>query len=121
LAALGPILLLRSSGLMTAAGLALALLAQTPEIAILGFILVGLGLSNLVPILFGSAGRDKTGVGPGIAAVTTIGYFGFLLGPPLVGSLASLASLPAALSLIVLFGLIIASGARHAVTDAETR
>jgi integrase/recombinase XerD len=63
----------------------------------------------------GSAGRHKAGVGPGIAAVTTIGYFGFLVGPPLIGTLASLFSLPAALSLVIVFGLIIANSARHAV------
>jgi MFS family permease len=115
LSALGPILLLRFSGLSAAAGLALALLIRRPEVVIAGFILVGFGLSNLVPILFGSAGRHKAGVGPGITAVTTIGYFGFLVGPPLIGTLASLFSLPAALSLVIVFGLITANSARHAV------
>src|SRR6516162_3579345 len=57
--ALGPMLLLRFSGLSAAAGLALALLIRTPEVVIAGFILVGFGLSNLVPILFGSAGRQR--------------------------------------------------------------
>jgi len=109
LSALGPILLLRLSGLSAAAGLALALLIRTPEVAIVGFILVGFGLSSLVPILFGSAGRHRTGAGPGIAAVTTIGYFGFLVGPPLIGTLASFFGLPAALSLVIVFGLIIAT------------
>jgi len=74
-----------------------------------------LALSNLVPIFFGSAGRHKAGAGPGIAAVTTIGFFGFLVGPPVVGTLGSLLSLPAALSLVIVFGLIIANSARHAV------
>ena len=115
LSALGPILLLRLSGLSAAAGLALALLIRTPEVAIVGFILVGFGLSSLVPILFGSAGRHRTGAGPGIAAVTTIGYFGFLVGPPLIGTLASFFGLPAALSLVIVFGLIIANSARRAV------
>ena len=116
--ALGPILLLRFSGLLTAAGLALALVIRTPEVVIVGFILVGLGLSNLVPIFFGSAGRHKAGAGPGIAAVTTIGFFGFLVGPPVIGTLASLLSLPAALSLVIFFGLIIANGARHALAGS---
>ena len=115
LSRLGPIFLVRFSGLSAAAGLALALLIRRPEVVIAGFILVGFGLSNLVPILFGSAGRHKAGVGPGIAAVTTIGYFGFLVGPPLIGTLASLSSLPAALSLVIVFGLIIANSAGHAV------
>ena len=114
-AALGPILLLRCSGLLTAVGLTLALLIRTPEVVIVGFILVGLGLSNLVPIFFGSAGRHKAGAGPGIAAVTTIGFFGFLVGPPVIGTLASLLSLPAALSMVIFFGLIIAKNARHAL------
>lgn len=116
LCAFGPILLLRFSGLSTATGLALALLIRTPGVVLVGFILVGFGLSNLVPILFGSAGRHKAGVGPGIAAVATIGYFGFLVGPPLIGTLAALFSLPAALSLVIVFGLIIANSARQAVS-----
>jgi MFS family permease len=120
LAALGPILLLRLSGLSAAAGLALALLKRTPEVAIVGFILVGFGLSNLVPILFGSAGKHRTGAGPGIAVVTTIGYFGFLVGPPLIGTLASFFGLPAALSLVFVFGLIIANSARRAAADPSS-
>ena len=120
LSALGPMLLLRLSGLSAAAGLAIALLMRTPEVAIVGFILVGFGLSNLVPILFGSAGRHRTGAGPGIAAVTTIGYFGFLVGPPLIGTLASFFGLPAALSLVIVFGLIIANSARRAVADPSS-
>src|SRR6516165_6655340 len=60
LSTLGSMLLLRLSGLSAAAGLAMALLMRTPEVAIVGFILVGFGLSNLVPILFGSAGRHRT-------------------------------------------------------------
>jgi len=95
--------------------------AEPDTVVIAGFILVGFGLSNLVPILFGSAGRHKAGVGPGIAAVTTIGYFGFLVGPPLIGTLASLSSLPAALSLVIVFGLIIANSARQAVTGPWPR
>jgi MFS family permease len=113
--AIGPKLLLRISGLSTAAGLSLAILVRRPEVAIAGFAVVGLGLSNLVPILFGSAGRHRSGPGPGIAAVTTVGYFGFLVGPPLIGSLASLVSLPAALALVVAFGLIIAGSVPVAV------
>ncbi len=74
--------MMRLSGALIAVGLMAALLVPSPILAIAGFVVVGLGISNLVPILFGAAGRDPVlGPGPGIAAVTTLGYFGFLIGP----------------------------------------
>src|ERR1700704_2458384 len=82
----GERVVMRLSGGFITVGLIAVLLLPNPILAIAGFIVVGLGISNLVPILFGAAGRDPVlGPRPGIAAVTTIGYFGFLIGPPLIG------------------------------------
>jgi len=65
-----------------------------PALAILGFALTGAGLANIVPLVFSAAG-NKPGIKPGegIAGVATIGYIGFLAGPPIIGSIAELASL----------------------------
>jgi len=73
-----------------------------PGAAIAGFAFLGAGLSVVIPIVFRSAAATPGGAaGPSLAA-STLGYLGFLAGPPLVGGLAELTSLPVALSLVVL-------------------
>jgi MFS family permease len=105
----GERLVMRLSGALIIAGLAAALLLPSPIFAIAGFAVAGLGNSNLVPILFSAAGRDPIlGPGPGIAAVTTVGFFGFLIGPAVIGLMSKFFSLPAALSLVAFLGLITA-------------
>jgi MFS family permease len=100
---------MRLSGGFITIGLLVAILLRTPVLAIAGFVCVGFGISNLVPILFGAAGRDPTlGPGPGIAAVTTVGYFGFLVGPPLIGLISEFFGLSLALSLVAILGSITA-------------
>jgi hypothetical protein len=83
--------------------LAAALVIGHPAAAIVGCGCVGLGLSNVIPILFRAA-ADIPGLsaGHGIAAVSTAGYCGFLAGPPLIGLSAEVLSLPGALGLVVL-------------------
>ena len=82
--------------------LGLALAVATPWAAIVGFAAVGVGVANLIPIIFRAASRLR-GVAPseGIAAVGTFGYVGFLSGPPLIGLVAELLTLPVALGLVV--------------------
>jgi MFS family permease len=100
---------MRLSGALIIVGLAAALLVPSPILAIAGFAVAGLGNSNLVPILFSAAGRDPVlGPGPGIAAVTTLGFFGFLIGPAVIGLMSKFFGLPVALSLVAVLGLITA-------------
>ena len=100
---------------MTAAGMAVALIMPSPVIAIAALALTGAGLGNAAPILFAGGGRlEPDAPGRGIAAVTTLGYTGFLAGPPLIGLVAELAGLPLALGLVVLACLVIAAFARAA-------
>lgn len=100
---------LRASGLLAAAGLALALLAPYGP-ALVGCAVVGLGYANLVPVLFSASGRRAGSTG--VAAVSTLGYSGFVVGPPVIGRLAQAAgSLPAALAVVAVLGLVIAVGA----------
>jgi fucose permease len=108
-AATGPAVLVRGGATLAAFGLAGALVFHDPLAALIGFGCVGLGLANIVPILFSAAGRTP-GVEPGtaIAAVTTSGYCGFLAGPPLVGFAADQIGLPAALGLLVGFMVLAA-------------
>ena len=100
---MGSIALVRWSGSLAAVGIIVALISPSPLVAIAGFAAVGLGLANLVPVFFGAAGRIP-GQTPGaaIAALATIGYAGFLVGPPVIGFVADATSLTLALGLIVL-------------------
>ena len=81
-----------SSSAVAIAGFLLAVLSDSPLLAIAGFGLVGLGLSNTVPILISAAGRTST-PGASIAFAVSFGYAGLLASPPLLGFLASQTSL----------------------------
>lgn len=108
------------SALLTAVGTTLALLAPSPVLAIVAFVFAGIGIGNVAPVLFAGGGRlEPTAPGRGIAAVTTLGYTGFLCGPPLIGFAAQVTDLTTALFLTVLAALIIAVFARS-VKAADT-
>lgn len=112
---LGAVTMVFASALLTAAGTALALLAPSPALAVTAFVFAGLGVGNIAPVLFAGGGRlEPEAPGRGIAAVTTLGYSGFLCGPPLIGFAAQMTGLNAALFLTVAAALIIAIFARSA-------
>lgn len=105
----GAVTMVRLSALLAAAATTVALLAPSPQIAIAAFVFAGLGLGNIAPVLFAGGGRlEPDAPGRGIAAVTTLGYTGFLLGPALLGLVAEATSLTAALFVTVAAALIIA-------------
>ena len=93
-------------GLMVTAGFAMIVLVSTTRLAFCGFLLIGLGAANLVPILFSTAGR-QTAMPPvlAIAAMTTLGYAGILAGPAAIGYIASLTSLRTAFAVLGLLML----------------
>ena len=104
--------LLRASGAVAAVGLGGGLFIGRPFAAIIGFGLVGLGIANIIPVLFSAAGGIRgVPAGPALAAVATTGYFGFLVGPPLIGLVAEITSLSAALGLASVFCALIAASA----------
>jgi fucose permease len=98
---LGPRRVLRGSSAVAAVGLGTALLLGHPAVGVVGCALVGLGIANIVPVLFSAAARVP-GVPPGqaLAAVATTGYLGFLAGPPLIGAVAAAAGLAVGLGLV---------------------
>jgi len=98
---LGPRRALRDSSAVAAVGLGLALLVGRPAMGIIGCALVGVGIANIIPILFSAAARVP-GVRPGraLAAVASTGYLGFLAGPPLIGVVAEAVGLAAGLGLV---------------------
>lgn len=82
-------------GLVAIAGFIVLLMAPIAPLALAGFILIGLGAANIVPVLFRQAG-NQTVMPPGlaIAAISTTGYAGILLGPAAIGLIAKFAGLP---------------------------
>jgi hypothetical protein len=112
--AVGPAILLSGGAGLSAAGLALVLVFAQPWIAIVGFGLMGIGLAAAAPTLFRAAG-SQPGVpsSVGISMVTTMGYAGGLLGPPLIGTIAGFSSLRIALTVVfVLLAILAVSGRR---------
>lgn len=99
---------LQVSGSLTTAGLLIAVLFPHLLTAIIGFLLVGAGVSSVVPLIYGAAGRSKT-LSPGVAlaAVSTIGFLGFLIGPPLIGLVAAVSSLRISFTIIAIMGLFV--------------
>jgi hypothetical protein len=88
-------------GLCAAAGFFTTVLAPGAVLALAGFMLVGTGASNIVPILFTAAGRQRDmPASLAIGAITTLGYTGILLGPALIGFLAQASSLHAAFGVL---------------------
>ncbi|OYZ47935.1 MAG: MFS transporter [Bacteroidetes bacterium 24-39-8] len=100
--------ILQASGALIATGLMISVLFPFLIPAGIGFLMVGLGVSSVIPLIYSAAGRSKT-MNPGVAlaAVSTIGFIGFLLGPPLIGSIAQMASLRWSFTLIACLGLLI--------------
>jgi fucose permease len=108
--------LMRWSAALSAAAMAATLLIGQPWVALVGFALVGVGMANVVPVLFSAAARvPGTTPAHGIAAVSSVGYLGFMVGPPLIGVVAQRSSLAMALSLVVMFAATLAVAARRAL------
>ncbi|MFF2324393.1 MULTISPECIES: MFS transporter [unclassified Streptomyces] len=112
---LGQTRTLVAGGVTAAAGMLLGSLAPSLWAALLGFAVTGLGLANIFPVAVGRAG-ELAGPG-GVAAASTLGYGGMLLGPPAIGFLADWFTLPTALTTVALLATAAAAlgyGARNA-------
>ncbi|HEV2089402.1 MAG TPA: hypothetical protein VGR21_13940, partial [Cryptosporangiaceae bacterium] len=101
----GPVRTVAVAASVSAAGLTFALAVPSVAAAWLGFGLTGLGMATVVPLAFSGAGHRAGGdahqAATAIAAVATMSYVGWLAGPPIIGGLASLTSLPLALGVAV--------------------
>ena len=105
---LGPVPTLRPAGLLTAAGMLVALTAAAPVLVVAGFLVVGLALAAVLPIALSLAGTiGTTTAGAASSVVTTISYAGFLLGPILIGAVADAAGLRTALGVVTITGVLI--------------
>ena len=76
--------------------------------ATLGFLIVGFGTSSIIPTVYSTAGKAaKVAPGMALAAVSSIGFLGFLFGPPLIGYIAQLASLRYSFAAVALMGFCV--------------
>lgn len=113
-------LVLTLGGLAAALGFFATVLAPSPWIALGGFVLIGFGASNVVPVLFSAAGRQRDmPASLAISAITTIGYAGILAGPALIGFVAHASSLRLAFCGLACGMLLVAANAR--IGGARTR
>lgn len=88
-------------GLLAAAGLILATLATSWQVALVGYGLVGMGCSNIVPVLYTAVGKQTLmPASIAVPAITTLGYAGILAGPAAIGFIAHASSLSTAFLLI---------------------
>lgn len=98
--------ILRMSGLFIITGMMLAILFPYVSTATLGFLIVGIGTSSVVPMAYSLAGRSKKMLpGVALASVSSIGFLGFLIGPPIIGFISELSNLRVSFALIALLGL----------------
>jgi MFS family permease len=104
---LGTLRVLQLSGVVIATGLAIAITFPTVVTAALGFMLVGIGVSSVIPLVYSVAGKS-TVFSPGVAlaAVSTIGYLGFLAGPPMIGFISQAINLRVSFALIAFLGFM---------------
>lgn len=98
---------LRTGGIIAALGITLAIIFPYTITAILGFTLVGAGVSCGAPILYGSAARvPGMAKGAGLATMNTFSMGGFLAGPVLIGFISKSINLPFAFSIVAVLALV---------------
>lgn len=86
---LGAVITFRVSGIVAAAGMFAAGMSTSPAFAIVAFAVTGLGIANMIPILFSAAGNQSgISAGTGMSVVTTMGYSGILVAPSIIGYIA---------------------------------
>ncbi|VTR28834.1 Inner membrane protein ybjJ [Serratia fonticola] len=111
--AMGRYQVLLLGSLCAAIGLALAITIDSAIASLIGFMLVGVGASNVVPILFSAAGNQRVmPANLAIASVTTVGYAGILAGPAVIGLIAQVSSLTFALACVAALLLIVTASAQ---------
>lgn len=100
---IGPMNILVGGNLMVAISIGGLLLIANSWVAILGFGIAGIGFAAIVPVIFSEAAKTPgMSTGGNMAAIGSVGYFGFLLGPPVIGFIADYLSLPQALGILAL-------------------
>lgn len=103
----GAVPIIRTSGIVIMLGLLLSVIFPYITTATIGFLLVGFGTSSVVPLCYSLAGKSKI-MKPSVALamVSTIGFLGFLMGPPMIGFIAQALSLRVSFAIVAFIGLM---------------
>jgi predicted MFS family arabinose efflux permease len=112
--------LLRIGTALVAIALGGVLLVGERGPAVIGFAVCGLGIANAVPLLFSAAGRIDP-PGPSLAAAFTLGYTGFIVGPPIIGFISDQAGLPRTLALLTVALVTVTVLGGRAVGQSDNR
>jgi MFS family permease len=113
-ARLGGVRVTLLGGLCAALGLAICVLLPAWPAALLGFALLGIGCSNLVPVFYSAIGRQTVmPQSTAVPAMTSLGYAGILVGPAAIGAVAHVSNLQVALGLLIVLLLFVAASARR--------
>ncbi len=109
---------IQNSGIVILLGMLTAVFFPTVLMATFGFLLVGLGTSAVVPMAYSLAGKSKS-MPPSVAlaSVSSIGFLGFLIGPPLIGMISEITNLQYSFALISILGLGTTIMARKLITN----
>lgn len=99
---------IQTCGLLIATGLGLIVAFPILPVVIVAFMIVGLGTSSVVPVLYSIAGQNtRISTGLALTIVSSISFMGFLMGPPLIGYISHAFNLRVAYTLVAILGLCI--------------
>ena len=119
----GVVKLLTWSGLIAGSGLALGLIAGNIYGVIIGWFLIGIGLSTVIPMMISATGKmanekysGEVSAAEGVALVTGVAYFGFVIGPPLIGFLSDLITLRWVMLLPAILAIIFGVSAKKVLS-----
>ena len=118
----GAVRTLRISALIGATGLMAAAMAPTATVAILAFGLAGIGVANMIPVIFSAAGNHPgMGSGAAISFVTMVGYAGILVGPTTIGFVAEAVGFRVTFGVLACVLLVVAVNAMRAGAAERTQ
>ena len=110
--------MIRGGAIVASLGLVTVILLPFPYISLVGFALAGTGLSLMIPIVFSVAGTmPGIPAGTGIASAASLGYLGFLVGPPMIGFLAEISSLRLSFAFVAGLLLFLITVIPYAIPD----
>jgi MFS family permease len=109
---IGPAVSVRACGVLGTAGCLLVAISPVAAVALIGFILIGLGVSVVVPLVFAAAGRSGPSPAIGVAGVATVSYGAGMAAPSVMGGVADISSLRIAFAVAALLAVGVGAGAR---------
>lgn len=103
----GPVRVVLFGGVLATAGLVLVAFSPVFELTLVGFVLTGMGLGNIAPTAFGAASRLTASPASGVAMVSTAAYAAYIIGPPVIGGVATMTDLRMGMAVLVASGVMV--------------